>query len=191
MAAAYASEPLCDVVLRDGSTLPVRRARQEDLGGLVTFLTGLSPESRYYRFFGVPNLEPASVAGLIPRDDTIGTALVGECAGSIVAFAGYYKEADSPDHAEVAFAIADAFQGRGIGTQLLDRLAQLARAERIRTFDAYVLGTNRKMMEVFRDSGYHVSTRRDGSVCSVEICLEPPVRTHGSFGATEPGTMRA
>ena len=124
----------------------------------------MSPESRYYRFFGVPNLDSATVASLIPMDARGGTALVGECGGRIVAFAGYYRAADDPDRAEVAFAIADAFQGRGIGTRLLEQLANLARTERVRTFDAYVLSENRKMMDVFLESGYRVSRRIEGGV---------------------------
>ena len=147
--------------------------RQDDIGALVTFFAGLSPESRYYRFFGVPNMDPARVAGLIPVETTAGAALVGECGGRIVAFAGYYRTANDPDRAEVAFAIADAFQGRGIGTRLLEQLASLARTERVRTFDAYVLGENRKMMDVFLESGFRVSRRFEGGVFHVDLSLEP------------------
>ena len=167
------NDRLCDVVLRDGSTLPLHSVRQDDIGALVTFFAGLSPESRYYRFFGVPNMDPARVAGLIPVETTAGAALVGECGGRIVAFAGYYRTANDPDRAEVAFAIADAFQGRGIGTRLLEQLASLARTERVRTFDAYVLGENRKMMDVFLESGFRVSRRFEGGVFHVDLSLEP------------------
>ena len=72
---------LCDVVLRDGSTLPLRPAGQDDIGALISFFAGLSPESRYYRFFGVPTLDSTRVAGLIPMGATGGMALVGECGG--------------------------------------------------------------------------------------------------------------
>ena len=163
----------CDVVLRDGSTLPLRPVRHDNLGALVTFFAGLSPESRHFRFFGEPNLDATGVARLIPMDARGGTALVGECGGRIVAFAGYYRAADDPDRAEVAFAIADDFQGRGIGTRLLEQLANLARSERVGTFDAYVLGENRKMMDVLLESGYRVSRRLEGGVFHVELSLEP------------------
>jgi RimJ/RimL family protein N-acetyltransferase len=163
---------LCDVVLRDGSTLPLRAVRHDDLDALVAFFAGLSPESLYYRFFGIPTLDAARVAELLPKDASGGTALVGECGGRIVAFAGYYRAADAPDRAEVAFAIADPFQGRGIGTRLLEQLAHLARSERVRTFDAYVLHDNRKMMDVFLESGYRVTRRREGTALHVELSLE-------------------
>jgi acetyl coenzyme A synthetase (ADP forming)-like protein len=167
------NDQLCDVVLRDGSTLPLRPVRGDDIGALVTFFAGLSPESRHYRFFGLTNLDSANVASLIPMDATGGTALVGECGGRIVAFAGYCRAAGDPDRAEVAVAIADAFQGRGIGTRLLERLANLARTERVRTFDAYVLGENRKMLDVLLDCGYRVSRRLERGVFHVELSLEP------------------
>jgi predicted CoA-binding protein/RimJ/RimL family protein N-acetyltransferase len=151
----------------------VRPAREDDLDRLVVFFTGLSPESRYFRFFGIPRVDSASVAHLVPMDPSRGRTLVGECGGRIVAFAGYYRTAGEPDRAEVAFAIADTFQGRGIGTRLLEQLADIARSEKVRTFDGYVLGENRKMMDVFLDSGYRVSRQIDRGVFHVELSLEP------------------
>ncbi len=65
---------------------------------------------------------------------------------------GLYVVADA-GHAEVAFAVADVFQGRGVGTLLLGQLAEVASREGIRLFEASVLPTNRRMLEVFRESG--------------------------------------
>jgi acetyl coenzyme A synthetase (ADP forming)-like protein len=163
----------CDVVLRDGSTLSLRRAGDRDIDALVAFFDALSPESRYYRFFGFPKVDAAAVARLVPADADVGMALVGECGGRIVAFAGYYRKHEDRQRAEVAFAIADALQGRGIGTQLLERLADFARAQEIRVFEAMVLAGNRRMMDVFLDSGYRVSRRTDHGVITVELALEP------------------
>jgi acetate---CoA ligase (ADP-forming) len=166
------TDQLCDVVLRDGSTIALRSVRDSDVEALVAFFNALSPESRYFRFFGVPNLDRAMVERLVPASGATGTALVGECGGRIVAFAGYYRAAGDFYRAEVAFTIADALHGRGIGTRLLERLADIARAEHIRTFDAFVLAQNRKMTDVFLDSGYRVSRRMDSGVFHVELSLE-------------------
>jgi acetyl coenzyme A synthetase (ADP forming)-like protein len=163
---------LCDVVLRDGSTIVLRSVRDSDVDALEAFFDALSPESRYFRFFGLPKLERTTVERLVPASPATGTALVGECGGRIVAFAGYYRTAGDMDRAEVAFTIADALQGRGIGTRLLERLADIARAEHIRTFDAFVLADNRRMTEVFLDSGYRVSRRMNSGVFHVELSLE-------------------
>ncbi len=62
-------------------------------------------------------------------------------------------------------------QGRGIGTRLLERLADLARADGIDVFDAYVMSGNRKMMGVFLDSGYRIAHKTDRGVIHVELAL--------------------
>ena len=86
-------------------------------------------------------------------------ALVVESRGRLVAFAGFYRDTRQPGQAEVAFAVSDALQGHGIGTRLLERLAVLARAQGIDTFTADVLGDNRRMLDVFRESGFGIGRR--------------------------------
>lgn len=164
---------ISDVVLRDGSTLTVRPPRRDDLAPLQAFLDGLSDESRYFRFFGARHLTAAAVAGLVPDDVRQGRALVGECAGRIVAFASFYCDPRDGSRAEVSFAIADALQGRGIGMRLLERLADSGRSDGVRTFDAYVMAANEKMMNVFLDSGFRVVQQIDSGVFHVELSLEP------------------
>jgi acetyl coenzyme A synthetase (ADP forming)-like protein len=160
-----------DVVLRDGSTLTLRPGRDEDVPALLQFFESLSPESAYMRFMGFAKLDTDRVSRFATTDPAIGCSLVGECGGRIIAAAGYYRT-DKPDCAEVAFAIADAKQGRGIGTRLLDRLADIARAQGISAFEAYVLAENRKMMTVFVDSGYELSRRLDSGVMHFVLSLE-------------------
>src|SRR5687768_3250343 len=126
------ADALCDVVLRDGSTLALRPARADDVPALVAFFAALSDDSRYFRFFSFVRPDDTQVAPLVPLDGTAGVALVGECNSRIVAFAGYYRTAADPQRGEVAFAIADALHGRGVGTRLLERLADIARMQGIR-----------------------------------------------------------
>jgi acetate---CoA ligase (ADP-forming) len=59
-----------------------------------------------------------------------------------------------PGRAEVAFAVADAWQGHGIATVLLAHLAQSASSAGIETFEATVLSSNHRMLQVFHDSGF-------------------------------------
>ena len=128
-----------DVVLRDGSTVCLRQAADQDVDALVAFLRSLSSESQYFRFLGVRRLYAPSVRALLSSRSGPATSLVAECGGRIVAFAGFYSTPESPDRAEVAFAVADALQGHGIGTRMLEQLARIARAQDIFTFDAYVM----------------------------------------------------
>ena len=147
-----------DVVVRDGSTVSLRRSDERDLDGVIEFLERLSPRSRYFRFFGYPSLTPERVRPLVAAGAGTGSALVAESGGRVVGFAGYHRNPHASDRAEVAFAVADALQGHGIGTRLLEQLARLAREEGIERFDAFVLSGNRRMLDVFRDSGFEVTT---------------------------------
>ena len=71
----------------------------------------------------------------------------------------------------MAFAVADAVQGHGIGTRLLEQLATVARERSINTFDAYVLGDNHRMLDVFRNSGLAETSSLEGGVCHVTLSL--------------------
>lgn len=158
-----------DVALRDGSTVHVRPTRTGDEAAILAFLRGLSEESRYFRFFsGAPNLKDAAdraaVSNLDDRCNLI--ALVG-AGPTIVAQAGYVR--NDADRAEVAFAVADTFQGRGISTILLGQLAEIAQAAGIATFDASVLSENHRMIGVFRESGFAVSTHAQAGVIDLEF----------------------
>ena len=154
-----------DVVVRDGSTVCVRRATSDDLDALSRFFHGLSTQSLYYRFLGLPALTESRLRALTATDDQTGVCLVVESAGRIVAFAGFYRDRHDTSRAEVAFAVSDALQGHGIGTRLLEHLARIAREQGLSSFEAYVLPENRRMLDVFRDSGFEVtSTVQDGVV---------------------------
>jgi acetate---CoA ligase (ADP-forming) len=162
-----------DVVVRDGSTVCVRPAVDADVPAVMAFLASLSTDSLYKRFMGLPALTPARVRALTAPQAARGTALVVESQGRMVAFAGFYPVDAHASRAEVAFAVADALQGHGIGTRLLERLASIARDRGIDTFEADVLGDNRRMLEVFRDCGYGVSTTIAGGVFRVTLSLSP------------------
>jgi acetyl coenzyme A synthetase (ADP forming)-like protein len=161
------------VVVRDGSTVEMRRAVEADVPALLAFLESLSVASRYNRFMGLPALNEARVRALASPDATAATPLIVESRGAVVAFAGFYPSARDRRRADVAFAVADAYQGHGIGTRLLERLASLARAQGIETFDADVLGDNTRMLEVFRDSGFTASSRIESGVFHVTLSLSP------------------
>ncbi len=145
-----------DIVLRDGSTVHVRRATAGDEPRLREFLGALSDRSRWFRFFsGGVNLDAAarSAAGL---GDGLSLVVLRGPEATVVGHGTYIR--GSPGEAEVAFAVADAWHGHGIATVLIAHLAQAASAEGIATFSATVLPENRRMLRVFRDSGFPVTT---------------------------------
>jgi acetate---CoA ligase (ADP-forming) len=159
-----------DVVLRDGATARLRPASVEDRDRLLEFYQHLSPESRYFRFFGKPRV--GDIVEDVVRDvaSSATVTLVAEVDHRIVAIAQYYPT--EAGRAEAAFAIADAHQGRGIGTKLLERLGAIARSRGLTAFEAYVLRDNQKMRQVFVDSGFALTwDRADGLIRHVVFSL--------------------
>ncbi|GAA1007157.1 GNAT family N-acetyltransferase [Acrocarpospora pleiomorpha] len=76
-----------------------------------------------------------------------------------------YDRVQPPDHAEVAFLVEDAHQGRGVAAVLMEHLRAAARERGIRTFIADVLPANHRMNMLFRQAGYTArSTFADGVV---------------------------
>jgi acetate---CoA ligase (ADP-forming) len=159
-----------DVVLRDGTTVHVRPALPSDAPGVEQLLRGLSEESRYLRFFSAAVDLPRVVGWATNVDHQRRDGLVATTGSSdrIVAHAGWEREAQRPERAEVALVIDDTFQGRGLGTLLLGQLAQSARGQGVELFTAQVLPGNYQMIQVFRDSGFAVRIRSDPGLVMVE-----------------------
>jgi GNAT superfamily N-acetyltransferase len=115
-----------DVVLRDGSTVHLRPALSADLEGLTSFLSGLSEESKVFRFLHAVKETAHLAASFLELDYQKRFSLVvlhGE--PEVIVGHGFYA-VTGPAHAEVAFAVADELQGHGLGTILLGQLAQAA-----------------------------------------------------------------
>jgi acetate---CoA ligase (ADP-forming) len=166
-----------DVILRDGATLRLDPPVATDVDELVAFFDRLSLRSRHLRFHGARRVDRELVATFLDPDWTTTGALVGRHEDRIVALASYARLRD-PRAAEVAFAVADDFQGRGVGTRLLERLADRAAAVGIERFVAYVLSENTAMLGVFRDAGFELARSRDGGEVEVEfpIAVTEPFR---------------
>lgn len=164
----YPSRCEADVVLRDGSTVHVRPVRSEDQPAVLQFLRGLSSESRALRFFsGGVDLE-AEARRMVQVDYEKVYALVATVGeGGVVGHATYHWMSDN--RAEVALAVLDAFQGRGLGTILLAHLAEEAHGRDIAVFVAQVLPENHRMVEVFRESGFPLTMHSEPGLISVEF----------------------
>src|SRR3954449_5747937 len=152
------------IALRDGSTAHVRPVSPADQAALRTFLGGLSAGSRRLRFFslGVNLDKAAAMAAKGDRPEGYGLIVTTGAEERVVANAVF--ELERADRAEVAFAVADEMQGRGLATVLIAHLAQVAAARGVTTFTATVLPENRRMISVFRESGFpvHVHASPDG-----------------------------
>ena len=162
----YPREREADVVLRDGSTVRVRPVRADDKPQMREFLEALSPESIGFRFFGAPSLTWV-MRWSLDVDYADRFALVAVSGESIIAHAAYIRTRD--DRAEVAFLVADAWQGHGIATILLAHLASIAQMHDITTFTAEVLPHNHRMIDVFRQSGFPVDLHSTPDAIAIEF----------------------
>ena len=160
-----------DIALRDGTTVQVRPACPQDATELRRLFERLSDESRYLRFFSATVDVPLVVGWAADVDQRRRDGLVAVTGprGRIVAHAGWERERDHPERAEVALVIDDEFQGRGLGTILLGQLAVSARGKGVELLVAEVLPGNHRMIQVFRDSGFGVRVRSLSGVLMVEI----------------------
>ena len=163
-----------DVALRDGTTVRVRAVREGDAAAVRDFYAGLSDDARWMRFFsGAVNLDLVTRwATGTDGDDKFGLIALTGADGHVVAHAGYQREREDPSRAEIALAVADAYQGRGLGTLLLGELAQVASTTGVAVFDAEVLPVNHRMIRVFRDSGFPVAVRSGSGVLLAEFPTE-------------------
>src|SRR5689334_1980553 len=143
-----------DVVLRDGSTIHIRVMTQADEAGLCALLTSLSEESRWLRFYCLQNSAglAAEARREVNLDHSFGLIACSGAAERVVGHA-FYTGIDE-QRAEVAFTIANDFQGRGLGAILLCQLADVAAANGIKVFEADVVAANHSMLRVFRGSGF-------------------------------------
>jgi acetyl coenzyme A synthetase (ADP forming)-like protein len=168
-----------DVILRDGMTLRLRPPRREDGDELLGFFRDLSQRSLYLRFHGFPRLGPELVEQLLDPNWTERGALVGTFAEDgrerVVAIANYERLRD-PRVAEAAFAVADAYQRMGIGTRLVEQLAELAGQQGIERMVAEVLADNRDMLRVFEAIGFELKRELAGGEIEIEFPIAPTER---------------
>ena len=146
------------VLLRDGEGLLLRAATAADVGAVEAFMGGVSRESLRLRFMAsISQVSRATILDLCSGDfSERGCVLATIVAGEVerVVGLGNYVAIGDGSTAEIAFLVADAHQGRGVSTLLLERLAGLAAANGFVAFSAEVLPENQAMLNVFTDSGF-------------------------------------
>lgn len=144
------------IVLRDGSRVRLRQGHSSDKELLLRGFARLSPESRYRRFLATRlELSEAMVRYLteIDHHDHEALAALDGKTGEGIGVARYVRNPQRPDVAEVAVTVIDDWQGKGLGTLLLEVLGARARAEGIRSFSALMLASNQQMMDVLEALG--------------------------------------
>jgi acyl-CoA synthetase (NDP forming)/RimJ/RimL family protein N-acetyltransferase len=167
---AYPAHWEADVLLLDGGAARLRPIRADDADSLVEFYARVSPESKYMRFFApYPELSQRDVERFTRVDYFSRTAFVVTIGRAIVAVGRYDVVDDANQQAEVAFLVEDHHQGRGIAQLLLEHLAQAGRERGLTAFVAEVLPDNVRMIQTFREAGYHIARAYEDGVVRLEF----------------------
>ena len=164
-------------VLPTGAAIAIRPIRADDGERLQASHARLSPESRYRRFLSAkPQLSGSDARYLVEIDGCDHFALVAtlpELEGEpIVGVARYVRLPENREVAEVAIVVNDDYQRRGMGAELVHRLAQAAVQRGVRRFQATMLGDNIAIHRLFEGlAAGPIERRRIGGLSEMEFSL--------------------
>jgi acetyltransferase len=170
------------ITLRDGTVLALRPVRPEDAEIERAFVAGLSEETRYFRFFyRLHELTPAMIGRFTQVDYDRELALLAltedaQAPGgqSIVGIARYIANLDHAT-AEFAIVVTDAWQHRGVASQLMKALIACARRKGLRSLEGVVLRSNQNMLHFVQRLGFDVhDDPSDPEQVNVSLALVPP-----------------
>ncbi len=168
------SEPVDVLSLTDGTRVALRQIEPDDAERLRRLFYRLSPESVYWRFFTPVHVPREEVLERFASvDHQRREAIVADIDGEVVGVARY-DQAEGSSEADTAVLVEDAWQGQGLATVLLRRLARVAHVRGIRTFTALILGENVRGRQLYSKVFTAVEAHLDGSEWHLRISLEGP-----------------
>ena len=134
--------------------LTIRPLGPRDATALAAAFDRLSPRSRFQRFLGhKKQLTPAELEHLTNLDHVDHEAIAAFDQAELVGVARYIRDPGNPAMAELAVTVTDRYQGRGVGTYLLQRLVDRAIDEGLARFRAEILTENRRVLGLLRRIG--------------------------------------
>lgn len=161
--------------LADGTHFCIRAIRPEDAATLQAFTRALSDEARYLRFGAtLKELSPRQLARYTHIDYWREMALVAERVSvdgtpELLGVARYMRGVDGRS-CEFALTIADAWQGRGLGTRLMQALLGVARARGFLRMEGQVLSRNHPMLGLLRRLGFELRRDPDDPGMTEVVC---------------------
>jgi acetyltransferase len=166
------------VPLSDGTEVFLRPIKPTDEGLMVDLFNSFSKETVYFRFFSTLKYMPKEQLEKLTHIDyekqMAIVALVDENGRQrMVAVGRYTLEAENPDEAEFAIVVQDAYQRRGIGTEVLRHLAHVAKLQGVRVITGYIMNENLRMFGALRKSGLKMTKRNwDRGITRVDIPID-------------------
>ncbi|WP_144118859.1 GNAT family N-acetyltransferase [Catellatospora sichuanensis] len=167
-----------DVLLSDGTTVHLRQITPLDADAVVAMHSRFSERTRYLRYFSpYPRIPARDLHRFVNVDHVDREAFVVAAGERLVAVGRYERLGALSHEAEVAFVVEDAYQGRGVGSVLLEYLAAAAAEAGVTRFVAEVLPENGAMLRVFTDAGYEVTRRYADGVVTLTFPVAPTERS--------------
>jgi acetyltransferase len=170
----YPSRYQKKLTLDDASEITIRPIRPEDEPLLVDFHNALSERTVYLRYFHWMKLEQRTEHERLTRmcfiDYDRQMAFVAERQGQIVAV-GRLVKSHAAEEGELAVIVADQFQKRGIGAEVVRQLVDFARDEKLERVVATVLFENRPMQKIFERLGFSMKQTGDSESLEAELIL--------------------
>ncbi len=149
-------------IAADGTAIRIRPQRPDDLEHEIRFVEGLSEQTLYLRRqYASRNFSRQDIARLLDLDyhDRMAiAALAGAPGDESIIGVSRYARVDGTDQAECAIVVADAWQGRGVGTELMRSLGVAARRNGIRTLIGTSLAENQRIHAWARRFGFDART---------------------------------
>jgi len=163
------------ITASDGERIFVRPIRPDDEPLMRDMFYDFSEQTKYLRYHAALKAMPHNKLQIFCTVDyQTEMALIGLFGNpgeeQVVGVGRYMTDAEQHS-AEVAFAVRDEWQRKGLGTYFFNRLVQIGRENGIRTFHAYVLVENSGMLKIFHRSGLVVESVNEGDVVRVTMKL--------------------
>jgi len=155
------------------SDIAIRAVRPDDRERIVKAFQGLDRRSVFLRFFHHKKELKDDELRRATECDGVSEAVLVATVGSgdqetIVGLGNYVRTGAAAD---IAFAVEEDFQGRGIASRLLRQLVDIAPANGIVRFEADVLAENTPMLAVLRNSGLRMRTSQEQGVVHATLFL--------------------
>lgn len=148
-----------------GKKVTIRPIRKEDKEIEAEFVRKLSSQSRYFRFLcGINELTPTMVDYFTEIDFSRDMALIATVSElgqeKEIAVGRYFQYSDSTA-CEFALVVADEWQGKGIGYQIMRDLIDDARRKKIPRMEGEIFRFNQGMLQMVRDLGFKIEPVTD------------------------------
>ena len=171
------------VRLSDGARIVIRPIEPEDAGELRRGLKRLSALTAYRRFRAHITTASPDQWDFLTRIDHVRHEALGALdpkVGSVVGVVRYVCDPAQPAQAELTYVVADAWQHRGVGSALIDRLATRARAAGVERFIVTTLAVDARARRLLTRVAEPIGERDQDGVIETTARLRPPASQHPS-----------